>query len=69
MEIEGLKGTVVTVNWSILYDGKSVLDMMKDRPNVTFEMIKHKVISEGGYIDKGYIIHRGSAEDKVVTLE
>lgn len=48
------------VYWSKDYDGKSVFELMADKPKMPFEDIKMVVEGEGGSIDNQGIIHRGN---------
>lgn len=48
------------VFWSIDYDGKSVYDLMEDKPKMPYADIKAVIRNEGGSIDADGIIHKGT---------
>lgn len=58
-----------TVNWSVQYDGHSVLELVGEKSKMTFAEIMRIIKNEGGYVDSKAIIHKGTAENKVVTLD
>lgn len=62
------KGMIATVNWSVDYDGKSVLEAMTDRPKIDYWTLNNVIKSEGGFIDDKGIIHKGSAKNKIGEL-
>lgn len=66
---EGIKGTDVTHNWSIQYAGHSIIELCSNKPKMTLREIKVVISNEGGYVDSDGIIHKGTAEDKVYTLD
>ena len=57
-----------TNNWSVEYDNQSIVAVMLLKPNMTYKTVSTVVINEGGFIDDKGIIHKGSAENKVVEL-
>lgn len=50
------------VYWSIDYDGKSVYDLMEDKPKMPYADIKAVILNEGGSIDAEGIIHKGTCK-------
>lgn len=48
----------LVVKWSIVYDGKSILELLKDKPKMTFSEIKNVILNEKGTIDASGIIHK-----------
>lgn len=67
--VEGIKGLLVTNNWSVEYDRKPVLDLLNDKPNATYEHVKVVIVNEGGFIDDKGIIHAGTAENKIGYID
>lgn len=67
--VEGVKGTVVTNNWAIQYDGCSIIELMLEKMKCTFEHAKMVIEGEGGYIDDNGIIHKGTAENKIGYID
>ena len=63
------KRIIATNNWSVQYDGQSVVAVMCLKDKMTFETLNRVVTNEGGYIDANGIIHKGTAEDKLVVLD
>ena len=63
------KGLITARNWSVELDGKSIIVLLACYPKMTFDEIKTIILGEGGFIDVDGIIHKGSAEDKVVELK
>lgn len=61
--------TLVTVNWSVQYDGHSVLELAGEKPKMTFAEIMQVIKNEGGYVDSKAIIHKGTAENKTVEID
>lgn len=57
-----------TNNWSVEYDNQSIVAVMLLKPNMTYKTLSTVVVNEGGFIDDKGIIHKGSAENKVVEL-
>lgn len=55
----------VTNNWSIQYEGQSVLEILKSHPKMSFAEMLNAIVNEGGYVDDKSIIHRGTAENKI----
>lgn len=66
---EGARGTIVTNNWSIEYDGRSILEFMKIKSNCSYEHAKMVIEGEGGSIDSDGIIHKGVAENKIGYID
>lgn len=66
---EGTRGTIVTNNWSIEYDGRSILEFMKIKSNCSYEHAKMVIEGEGGSIDSDGIIHKGVAENKIGYID
>ena len=67
--MEGAKGTLLTNNWSIQYDGRSILELIFEKAKCSFEHAKQVIENEGGYIDSNGIIHKGTAENKIVYID
>ena len=66
---EGVKGTSVTSNWSVEYDNMPILLVVMNKPKMSYKEIVRVIQNEGGYVDSEGIVHKGSAEDKVYTLD
>ena len=66
---EGTRGTIVTNNWSIEYDGRSILEFMIVKSNCSYEHAKMVIEGEGGSIDSDGIIHKGVAENKIGYID
>lgn len=58
----------VTYNWSVDYDEKSILVLLALKPKMTYGEIINVIVNEGGYVDSKGIIHKGTAKNKVYTL-
>lgn len=58
-----------TNNWSIEWDNKPVLLLVMQKPKMTYKEILDVITAEGGYVDSEGIIHKGTAENKVYTLD
>lgn len=68
--IQGVRGQVRPVIWSVDYDGKSVIDLMSQWDKMPYTHVKMVIANEGGFIDNKGIIHRGLAtEQAVVTID
>ena len=65
----GQRGIILTNNWSIQYDGRSILEFMRARSNCSYEHAKMVIEGEGGYIDSDGIIHKGTAENKIGYID
>lgn len=65
---EGTKGTITTNNWSVEFDGQSVMDLMMTKPKMSYAEVLRIIINEGGYVDNG-IIHKGTAINKVAVID
>lgn len=63
------KGMGVTRNWSVEWDNKPVLLLVMNKPKMTYGEIIDVIKSEGGYVDSKGIVHKGTAENKVYTLD
>ena len=58
-----------TLNWSVEWDNKPVLLLVMQKPKMTYGEIIDVIKAEGGYVDSEGIIHKGTAENKVYTLD
>ena len=58
-----------TTNWSVEWDNKPVLLLVMQKPKMTYGGIIDVIKAEGGYVDSDGIIHKGTAENKVYTLD
>ena len=58
-----------TLNWSVEWDNKPVLLLVMQKPKMTYKEILDVITAEGGYVDSEGIIHKGTAENKVYTLD
>ena len=58
-----------TTNWSVEWDNKPVLLLVMQKPKMTYGEIIDVITAEGGYVDSEGIIHKGTAENKVYTLD
>lgn len=58
-----------TNNWSVEWDNKPVLLLVMQKPKMTYGEIIDVIKAEGGYVDSDGIIHKGTAENKVYTLD
>ena len=67
--VEGIKGLLVTNNWSVEYDGHSILEFMIVKSNCSYEHAKMVIEGEGGSIDNDGIIHKGTAENKIGHID
>lgn len=65
----GQRGTILTNNWSVEWNGKSILDFMEAKANCPYGHAKQVIENEGGYVDSNGIIHMGTAENKIVEIE
>lgn len=63
------KGSGVTHNWSVEYDNKPILLLVMNKPKMTYMEVLEVIQNEGGYVDSNGIIHKGTAENKVYTLD
>lgn len=63
------KGKITSVEWSIKYEGHSVLELLGDYPKETFGNVMLVIKNEGGFVDNNAIIHRGTATTKIVDLD
>jgi hypothetical protein len=63
------KRIVFTNNWSIEFDGKSVLELLAEKPKMSYSEVLNVIQNEGGYVDSKGIVHRGTAKNKEVTLD
>lgn len=66
---EGVKGTNVTSNWVTRYDDHHILELVMIHAKMSYKEIMNVIWNEGGYVDSNGIIHKGTAEDKVYTLD
>lgn len=67
--MEGAKGVLLTNNWSIQYDGRSILEFMFEKAKCSFGHAKQVIENEGGYVDSNGIIHKGTAENKLGLID
>ena len=58
-----------TTNWSVEWDNKPVLLLVMQKPKMTYREIIDVIKAEGGYVDSEGIVHKGTAENKVYTLD
>ena len=58
-------GERYTHNWSIEFDGKSVMALVVLKPKMTYAEILIVIQAEGGYVDSNGIVHKGRAADKL----
>lgn len=63
------KGIQYTVSWSVEYDGRSVLELLAEKPKMSYKEIIQVVHNEGGFIDDKAIIHKGSANEVLFSLD
>lgn len=63
------KGSGITHNWSVEYDNVPVLLLAMNKPKMTYGEIIDVIKAEGGYVDEKGIVHKGTAENKVYTLD
>ena len=63
------RGVTTTINWSVEYDGRSILELLAERPKMSFDEVRNLIINEGGFIDSRAIIHKGTAINKVFKLD
>ena len=50
------------VIWAVDYDGLSMLQLLFEKPKMSAAEIEQVIVSEGGYVDKDMIIHKGTAK-------
>lgn len=60
--------TIITYNWSTDFEGKSVMEILANKPKMTYKEILNVIKNEGGYINEDAIVCKGTARDKVVEL-
>lgn len=58
-----------TRNWSIEWDEQPILVLVMQKPKMSYAEILQVIKAEGGYVDSDGIIHKGTAENKVYTLD
>jgi hypothetical protein len=63
------KGSGITHNWSVEYDDKPILLLIMQKSKMTYAEILDVIKAEGGYVDEKGIVHKGTAENKVYTLD
>lgn len=66
---EGAKGIIYTNNWSVQYDGKSILELLKEKSTCTYAHASLVIRNEGGNIDACGVIHKGMAVNKIATID
>ena len=54
---------------SVEGDNKPVLLLVMQKPKMTYGEIIDVIKAEGGYVDSEGIVHKGTAENKVYTLD
>ena len=59
----------VSVNWSVDWEGKSVLELLAEKPKMSYTDVMTVIHNEGGYVDAKAIIHKGMAKNKIVTID
>lgn len=67
--MEGARGKILTNNWSVQYDGHSILEFMMVKEKCSFKHAKDVIENEGGYVDSEGIIHKGTAENKIGLID
>lgn len=60
---------MITNNWSVEWDGKPALLLVAEKPKMSYKEILQVIQNEGGYVDSNGIIRKGTAENKVYTLD
>lgn len=55
-----------TSNWSVEFDGKHIMALVIVKEKMTLGEIKMVINNEGGYVDEDGIIHKGTADNKIV---
>ena len=63
------KGTSITNNWAVEWDGKPALLLVAEKPKMSYKEILQVIQNEGGYVDSNGVIRKGTAENKVYTLD
>ena len=63
------KGSGVTHNWSVEYDNEPILLLVMNKPKMSYMEVLEVIQNEGGYVDEKGIVHKGTAENKVYTLD
>lgn len=58
-----------TLNWAIEWDEQPILILVMQKPKMSYAEILQVINAEGGYVDSEGIIHKGTAENKVYTLD
>lgn len=56
---------ISTNNWSVEFDGKSLLALLIVKDKMSYEEVVRVITNEGGYVDSEGIIHKGAAENKI----
>lgn len=57
------RGTSVTNNWSVQYNGMPIILLAFEKPKMTYAEILRVINNEGGFVDADGIIHKGTAEN------
>lgn len=57
--------TMSSDNWSVRYDGKSVIEVLANNRKVTYAELVNIITNEGGCIDKMGVIRKGEAANKI----
>lgn len=66
---EGVKGMIYTQNWSVEFDNHSILEIVMKHSKMSYGEILEVIKNEGGYVDSNGVVHKGTAENKVYTLD
>ena len=59
----------MSVNWSVDWEGKSVLELLAEKPKMSFADVMMVIRNEGGYINENAVICKGTAENRIVTID
>ena len=59
----------MSVNWSVDWEGKSILELLAEKPKMSYTDVMEVIHNEGGYVDTKAIIHKGTAENRIVTID
>lgn len=59
----------MSVNWSVDWEGKSVLELLAEKPKMSYADVMEVIHNEGGYINENAVICKGTAKNKIVTID
>ena len=59
----------MSVNWSVDWEGKSVLELLSEKPKMSYTDVMMVIRNEGGYINENAVICKGTAKNKIVTID